>query len=836
MLVLKEVKSSMTPVPAIARPKIHEDLMYEYPRNGGQEERTGIASFNQQMEDFKVAAQDPTNHVVKPLGWKIYLDEDKKNMVVDKFMQIAADMTNLENFGEKQVPSTLTALKSFLGGLNTTELRSIFDELRTGVVERRLFLDTLMMTGSSPSVIFFKDLMESGEVSVMEIAEWLLPLPHYIKTPTIHLVDAIFEMIQSPIITSNKHLKANAEIAFASIVNMACFGEDRPDIVFPESVHGKMCLPSETRITSRYLPYLVNQLHAASEGDLHAAILALGTIGHRDALDHLLPYIQGRSRETSTTKSLAIYSLARVTYSHRDVLLPVYSALVANPSEEREVRLAAFSMMLLMDPPMVHMQKLAVSTWFEEDAVVARFISSALRSLAELQTSALPPASPMAGLVQKASTVLPLAKTHPGVLSSSFDHFMADSLRSLGVGYEAQTATINSGTSHVFYQRITKFLKQVKTVPIEFAVHCVHGGGVHKAMANTLDLLKDMVFGSKEDINIELQKMLEQLESIEDSPTDAILEAGIWARFSDDVQLSLMTPNINSVRDQVVEILKRPFASLVKDIKKGVCGKTPFMFTKVFETIPYTAMVPSQLGLPLFTESQQSMLLSLQGEVDLDCSRPVPSIKLTTTLRTASSWSGITGTLSPFQEEVLQLGAGVDTTRCLTLPLEVEVSLEPRTAGVRLEVRQGPQVETGASGIHLVHYQVLPFTTKAHLFDKTMTPIVLDRNTKIIDNKEPRKKTETELGNSIGLDLIFKEETEKELLNLKPLLDVLKNYHYNPLVAFLFLETETALNLDGSPNLRYSVVSRLRYLPYAQVPQVLPGPQPQALQHQSCRH
>jgi len=53
----------------------------------------------------------------------------------------------------------------------------------------------------------------------------------------------------------------------------------------------------------------------------------------------------------------------------------------------------------------------------------------------------------MLNLVEKASAVLPLAKPYPGIISSTFNYFIADMLTNLGIGYQAHTASINTESS-----------------------------------------------------------------------------------------------------------------------------------------------------------------------------------------------------------------------------------------------------------------------------------------------------------------------------------------------------------------------------------------------------
>merc|ERR1719481_2134131 len=91
---------------------------------------------------------------------------------------------------------------------------------------------------------------------------------------------------------------------------------------------------------------------------------------------------------------------------------------------------------------------------------------------------------------------------------------------------------------------------------------------------------------------------------------------------------------------------------------------------------------------------------------------------------------------------------------------------------------------------------------KASLFID-LVPIVLSANTRFIQTQSPRKTIELSLGERLGLDLKFKAVTECEVYDKKTMLDSLSNYRYNPIVAWMFLGTETALKINGKPTIRF---------------------------------
>merc|ERR1712126_777469 len=336
VLALKEVRKTQTALPNIAAPRDVEDLLFEYPKAVTSEERRQISSFKKQQDHFRQKAMDPANDVFRPDG-EIASMTELKTKIVEKLTLVAEALNDVQNFGSKQTTAILKSLTNVIAMHTVEEIKAIFVEVENKPIERRLLLDTVKMAGTSPAVMFFKEMIMANKLNIV----------------------------------AHKMLKHNAHIAFATILNRACFNTQ--ESVFPVNVFGEMCTPENPKIANEYIPHLKAELSAANGEEVHAAILALGTIGHDAVLPILLPYIEGKVTRNVSHRKMAIYALANVARKYRQTLLPMYSAIVFNQGENRQLRMAALSMMLPMDPSPVHLQKLAVATWLEQDEVVAKF-------------------------------------------------------------------------------------------------------------------------------------------------------------------------------------------------------------------------------------------------------------------------------------------------------------------------------------------------------------------------------------------------------------------------------------------------------------------------------
>merc|ERR1712055_1014663 len=169
--------------------------------------------------------------------------------------------------------------------------------------------------------------------------------------------------------------------------------------------------------------------------------------------------------------------------------------------------------------------------------------------------------------------------------------------------------------------------------------------------------------------------------------------------------------------------------------------------------------------------------------------------------KVAYSYSGYVGHLCPFTNQLM--AAGVDTHRAINIPIRAAIKLELTTGTLKVEAKQLATVTPQMTAVDIHHFHVKPFTTMKPSLFIDFVPIVLSAHTRFLRTQSPRKTVEVVLGERLGLDLKFKAVTECEVYDRKTMLNSLKNYRYNPFVAWMFLGTETALKINGKPTIRF---------------------------------
>merc|ERR1712180_136318 len=784
MLVLKEVKSTKTVLPAIAAPRTVEDVVYEYPKEVTPEERMQVTNFKKQQEFYRNKAQDPSNLLITPSARLVAMDQQMKTKIVEKVRETARYLEEIENFGDKKAPSHLKSLQSALSFLKKEEIKFIFSEVKDRKVERSVFMEALLMAGTNPTIMFAKEMIISKELTDMETAQVMITLPHYVKMPTPKLIEELFELISHPAVTVNPVIKSNAYIAFATIVRKACFPSAKPRAVFPRMIVGDVCDPNDVRITEKYIPYLVAELRKIDQPQVQGVMLALGAIGHPSVLPVLLPYIEGKVPTADIAiRKVAIYALSPVAQKYRNVLLPVLSARLHDQGEHSGVRVAAFTTMLPMEPSLVDWHKMA------------RFVFFTLQSLAQMKESEIAANSKLMDLTLKAKSVFPLAKPIPGIHSITYGEFVNRLMKDLGISYQTYETQMRYQHSMDYFYKLDFFLKNVRETRFE---EYWASGGLHTFI---IDAFQVAISNSQPKMHEEMRKLMEKLEIA--PKQESVMWVDQWFRLYDDMTLSIQSPRlgIQDVKEKMREVLTNS-PKWIEEVKSSLCGKTPFHMIKAHQTIPYMAMVPSEMGFPIWIETEVTYLNSLKGEVDVDCSMTLPALDVKMTPKFSYAWSSYAGVVSPFTMELL--AAGVSSHRAVNIPVRTEIRIEPTTGTLKIDMKHVDEVTAQTASVDIHHLHVIPFTTKKPFNFVDLTPIAVDmRNTKILQSASPKKTFETRMGERLGLDIKLQVESECDVLDKKTVMDTMNRYNYHPFHYWMFLATETAQKLDGSPTLRY---------------------------------
>jgi len=790
ILKLQKVQEISQQIPEVQTPRTCHDLTYEYP----QVNKQSVNSRQEMREMLKSYMQQPRSLAFIPEISEKLSSEEAKTQIVQRLQQIARQLEDVENFAQKEIPSQLRNLKTVISIMKTEDIKQIFKTIQSlsctqqqKQTIRNLFIDIVRNAGTPSTVMFLKDMIEQEQLTEIESYMVIVTLNHYMKAPSEELIQQVFQLIKSQAVQKRFWLKGSANLVFASLVRNACLGNKM--VHYPEELFGKMCSNNNQKITQEYIPYLIQELkNAQTTVEKEMALYAIGIIGHESVLPLLVSYMEGSSQEnTHQLRKVALWALSDVAHIYREKLLPVFLAIAQNQAESRTLRIPAIAVIMKLRPETVHLQKLAVSTWFEQDHEVARFIYGTFKELANLAQTIHPEDRTGWDLSQQAKVVLPLAKPIPMILS--VNQFYSVYLQKLEIGAYMMNSLMYGTNSVEFFHKTEYFLKKAKTTPVELSVHM-------SGMKNIVKDLLTSITKSESSLHPQLKEIIENLEiSLRENQK---FNVGAWIRLSDDINLAfeLNQEDMSSLKRKVMSAIKESGVSVMDK----VCGRHPFNYQNVFEELPYQALVPSDLGLPIVVESQMTYFYSAQGEMNIECSFNKPSAHVSVATKASYTYNGYAGTVCPFTQELL--AAGINVHRAVNIPSKVQVEVEPKNGHFRVQLSQNEQIKSDSQAIDVLHYHVKPYTTKKQLVFKDMTPAILHSNTKVLRSKATPKTYQNSFGQSVGIDASLKLKTECDVLDTKTMTDSLSNFNYNPIAASWFFWAETALTAQGKPSAR----------------------------------
>jgi len=796
VLKLESVQQISQQIPEIQAPRTCHDLSYEYQ----QSDKQSVNSRQEMREILRSYLNQPRTSSFIPDITEKLSTQQVKTQIVEKLQKIARELEDHENFAEKEIPQQLRALKTVISIMKTDDIKQIFQQIQSlGVSQsqqqiiRNLFVDIVRNAGSPSTIVFLKEMIEQEQLNELESYLVIATLSHYVRTPSEEVIHQVYQLIKSQAVQKRFWLKGSANLVFAQLVRNACIQPNK--VHYPKELFGEMCSYNNQKITEQYIPYLVQELkNAQTTVEKEMALYAIGQVGHESVLPLLVSYLEGESQEsTRQLRKVALWALSDVAQMHRQKLLPVFIAIAQNEAESRTLRIPAIAVIMKLKPETVHLQKLAVSTWFEQDLEVARFIYGTLKELVNLDARSHPEGSYLKDLSKKAKVVLPLAKPIPMILS--VNQIYSGYLQNLGIGATMLNSLMHGSDSAEFYHKTEYFLKQVQTTPVEFSVHM---SGL-KTIAS--QLMKSV--SQNTEIHTQLRELIEKLEI---APREnAKLNLGAWIRLSDDINFAA------ELNQEDMETLTTKIMSAFKDsglsVMDKVCGRHPINYQNVFEELPYNAVVPSDLGLPIYVMTQMTYLHSLQGEMQIECSYNRPSVSVNVNTKASFSYTGNVGTYSPFTQEHLM--AGINIQRSVNVPGKTHIEVEPVNGQLKIRLGLNEQVNSNSNSIDIFHYHVKPYVARKPSIYADITPAILHSNTKILRSQASPKSYHASFGQQLGVDAYLKVETECDVYDTKTLMDSWANFNYNAFAAQWFFFAETALTAQGRPTARlhkYTVV------------------------------
>merc|ERR1712038_1909884 len=656
------------------------------------------------------------------------------------------------------------------------------------------------------------DLVERRELRNSQISAIFFALPRTIVTPTSYLLEELFKLIESKPVKEHTKVWNMAILSFSGLLEKACISPVAKEN-YPTQVYGKFCHKDSSIVTQRWIPYLRSKLY---EREMpverkNAIIVSLGLLSQEQILPIVLDVLEGniaspamrQEHNYHTVRYLSVYSLVQIGRFQPHKVLPVVSAIYSNKAEPTDIRLAAFNVIMALNPDMALLQKIATLTWSEKNTEVLRAVNTAFYTLAT-RTSMQDFATDLSVLIRRARIIYPLIKKTGGRVPSTATVFTTEFLTMLKVGYERTMNWVHSEDSTIpsyLYDKTVLFMgEEYKYTFMETGLH------QRDVLPALYDTISGLTHTSSEEIKSKLshewREAIEKLRiKVRENRTP---EAYVYMKLFEDSTLfwSLSTRSVEHLKN----VLKNP--SL---LKSSLSGESNFNWQRVVDLSPYEHMVPSDLGMPIFAEMRMPTVASVRGRFSSDMMKSTQGLsKIDSTFEVVVDRriTGRVGTIIPFTGEYVY--TGID---------EKAVGVAPMDINVRLDILNGkfsaslkfPERMRNMGKVEVLTHKVRPYTAIQKYFD--MTPVFKSAGFKIINSRTPKHSKEYEFGQYSGIDMKLVYNTETPYLGYNYLLKKLSNMNYNPINMFRFTGVDAlSLKATGLPSVRHHE-SKLVVLP-----------------------
>lgn len=549
---------------------------------------------------------------------------------------------------------------------------------------RKLFLDALALAGSNNAAQFAKQLIVSNLVSTQEAKQLVEAIPQNMYLPDVETIDAFLELATNPRVANRRHLKASVAIAFGKMVREGCVkaqrqpgdlpdenalphdkrnaaaqrviaaagGEPRVRAVVQaqsEARRNKRSAPWEAAFTQtvcqqqdieRYVRAAAQQIEAANTfSDKLIAIEMLAHMAVPEALQALEPYVTGSAsahqapgypieeehdydEERNFVRTNAIYALSHIAEEAPKQVLPLVLPVFRDVNEPYELRIAAFTILMLSDPETQILESIASELHRENNKQVTSFVVSAFENIANLTT---PCFKSVADSADDASDSAPNAKL--GMQYSKMlakDYF--DEERDFGLfGFADWTANNVSKVPRAGYVALGQTNGPFHDKIFEIGFQQKGMEQILKRIVGHKGLLNDMLEG----LNAKNERRLNKrnTDSVDQALQALKAKLNFKPRTDDDAKASIFVKlfertSYYTLDDAHLKELIDEAEDTLKDWAQAIIDGYTGHFVKLLMPASLYKVVPSEMGLPIVISQKHPMILSLKvdnAKLDLTC-------------------------------------------------------------------------------------------------------------------------------------------------------------------------------------------------------------------------
>lgn len=651
----EEAMAPIDTISAIASQK-HEDLSFRLPQVSlpgqsvqGQKQRMDIPH-------MALYGQQKTSELVKKMPKyfqtlaKAVLDSDADSKDA---MQLVIEIVN--TFQSLPRPALDQLFKQI-----AEPGRERKDATQEQQVMRKILLDSLALCGTNDAAMLIKQKIVSHQVSSNEARELLEALPHNMYLPDVKTIDAFQQLCQHPRVLNRPIVHTACSVCFAKLVQNGSkksasahssfqrqnwwtqgsqqeIQDDEDDNNNNNSEQAnewdnmfvqKTISQSDVE---RYVQVASRQLDQADT--FQKKVAAIETLAHMavpQALNSLKPYVTGDApesvvpgyqieegqsieKEANFVRTIAIYSMAHIAKRYPEQVKPLVLPVFRNQEEPHQLRLAAFTILMLCQPEEHILQSIAADLKHESDKHIVQFVATALKSAGKLDTPCM---QDLADAAREASDSGPkVRKTNKYSQFVARDYFSAKKdfgLLAIGEVIQSQRSPIPKAAYASLTETTSEFHEQFLEIGfnakgLEKLVHRIAGrnGLISSILQNkqTPKAPKTNMVPIEEAARIVRNRISSSLNYKKAGKDSARLD--VFFKLFERTSVYALD---EAALFDLIEDAESAVNSWANDYANGYTGT----YAKVFMPASLTQVIPSELGLPIVVSHKNPIILSLQ--------------------------------------------------------------------------------------------------------------------------------------------------------------------------------------------------------------------------------
>lgn len=280
---------------------------------------------------------------------------------------------NLESVDSKLIEpydETVSEIIRLMGTMDLETLKLLFEEIDLGTsyrqeTARNILLEIIPRTGTSPTILLTRDLIINQQVNPATAVQLLISLPFYMSEPS-------YEVVKE------------CEVFLS-------FGTDRPDIkhaavlsyatmIYNTFIAGKMTADNFEKYVKIYFDMFLNSFEYEQQ---MLYLEALGNLQLENVAEYLDPIIKADYPQNTDIRFLAMWATMPTAHLRPNQVYETYWPIFHSKSSPLQLRVAAFTMLLISNPTPGRLLGLYSVIKTENDPHMINFYRTTVLSISE---------------------------------------------------------------------------------------------------------------------------------------------------------------------------------------------------------------------------------------------------------------------------------------------------------------------------------------------------------------------------------------------------------------------------------------------------------------------